>query len=82
MTRSRTHERIGTLSQQIDMHEAHQEGATDPVCGMTVDPDDAKDRGLSIRHENVDYFFCGKGCKLEFSEDPPRYLAADYSPHM
>jgi Cu+-exporting ATPase len=56
--------------------------AVDPVCGMTVDPDSARDRGLHIRHEDVDYFFCGKGCRLDFQEDPARYLAADYQPHM
>ena len=28
--------------------------AVDPVCGMTVDPEDARDRGLHVRHEDVD----------------------------
>ncbi len=66
----------------LEMHSSHGDGAVDPVCGMTVNPDDARDRGLHVRHENVDYFFCGKGCKLDFQEDPARYLAPDYRPHM
>jgi len=56
--------------------------ATDPVCGMSVDPTVARARYLVVRHENVDYFFCGRGCKLDFEEDPERYLAPDYTPSM
>ena len=71
------------MHQPLDMHSPHADGgAKDPVCGMTVDPDNARDRGLHVRHENVDYFFCGKGCKLDFVEDPARYLAPDYMPQM
>ena len=33
-------------------------------------------------HEGRTYYFCGKGCKLEFEDDPGRILAADYEPHM
>ena len=71
------------MHKPLDMHASHQDGGvTDPVCGMTVDPDDARDRGLHVRHENMDYSFCGKGCKLDFQEDPARYLAPGYRPHM
>lgn len=55
---------------------------TDPVCGMTVDPVHAETAGLSAEHEGDTYFFCGKGCKLEFADDPAKYLAADYQPSM
>ncbi len=54
----------------------------DPVCGMTVDVDHARDMGLTLNHEGRDYVFCGKGCMLEFRDDPERYLAAGYSPSM
>lgn len=54
----------------------------DPVCGMTVNSAGARDRGLHSVHGETDYFFCGKGCKLEFDEDPGRYLDGGYVPSM
>lgn len=56
--------------------------ASDPVCGMTVDPETARARGLHSTHAGTDYFFCGKGCKLEFDEDPEQYLDPEYVPSM
>jgi Cu+-exporting ATPase len=56
--------------------------ALDPVCGMTVDPATAQAKGLHSEHKGTDYFFCGKGCKLEFDEDPERYLDPTYVPSM
>jgi YHS domain-containing protein len=54
----------------------------DPVCGMTVDREAAKARGLTATHDDVEYVFCGRGCLLEFRDDPDRYLRADYQPSM
>jgi YHS domain-containing protein len=54
----------------------------DPVCGMTVDPDTARARGLALTHEGTEYVLCGKGCLLEFRDDPGRYLEASYTPAM
>ena len=54
----------------------------DPVCGMTVEPEAAGAKGLHSAHEGTDYFFCGKGCKLEFDDDPDRYLHPSYAPSM
>jgi YHS domain-containing protein len=48
--------------------------AIDPVCGMTVEPEAARGKGLRSPHQGTDYFFCGKGCRLEFDDDPERYL--------
>ena len=42
----------------------------DVVCGMHVDPDDAKARGLSLVHEGHEYVFCGKGCFLRLAMTP------------
>jgi YHS domain-containing protein len=56
--------------------------ALDPVCGMTVEPDVASARGLASSHLAHDYFFCGRGCKLDFDEDPERYLDPGYTPTM
>lgn len=54
--------------------------AVDPVCGMTVEPESARAKGLHSSDGGTDYFFCGKGCKLEFDEDPKRYLDPTYTP--
>ncbi|HTS14851.1 MAG TPA: heavy metal translocating P-type ATPase, partial [Candidatus Sulfotelmatobacter sp.] len=54
----------------------------DPVCGMTVDPLTARARGLAVYFEGIEYVFCGKGCKLDFEEDPGRYPDPTYQPSM
>ena len=54
----------------------------DPVCGMTVDPPVALEKGLHSRYKDTDYFFCGKGCKLDFEDDPEHYLDSAYQPSM
>lgn len=56
--------------------------AIDPVCGMTVDPSAAEAKGLHASYKGVDYYFCGKGCKLEFGDDPERYLDPSHVPSM
>jgi Cu+-exporting ATPase len=47
--------------------------ATDPVCGMKVDPQKAAG---PAEHAGVIYFFCGKGCLARFQADPARYIGA------
>ena len=54
----------------------------DPVCGMTVDVEAARAKGLSIVHDDHEYVFCGKGCALEFRDNPETYLTSGYSPSM
>ncbi len=56
--------------------------AIDPVCGMTVDPEVATSRNLHSKHDGLDYYFCGRGCKLDFDEDPEHHLGADHRPSM
>ena len=74
------------MNRQLDMHHEHHPEAAgaeiDPVCGMTVDPAVARERGLVATHDGGEYFFCGRGCRLDFLEDPARYLALGYQPHM
>ena len=53
----------------------HESTAIDPVCGMTVEVDKSARAELTSEHDGVTYSFCGKGCKLDFEEDPARYLA-------
>jgi len=54
----------------------------DPVCGMTVDQDEARTKGLTLSHEGIEYAFCGKGCLLEFRDDSAQYLDPAYMPSM
>ena len=49
----------------------------DPVCGMDVDTETAK---LSLEHDAGTSWFCGKGCLLEFKDDPQTYLDPAYVP--
>ena len=51
----------------------------DPVCGMEVD---TATSALSYEYEGRTYWFCGKGCLLEFTDDPEKYLSPDYVPSM
>ena len=54
----------------------------DPGCGMHVDPAAAREKGLVTEFEGHEYVFCGKGCLLEFRDDPRRYLDPRYVPAM
>jgi YHS domain-containing protein len=56
--------------------------ATDPVCRMTPQTEVSRAKGLHSLYKGTDYFFCGKGCQLEFAEDPDRFLAPGYLPSM
>lgn len=58
------------------------DAALDPVCGMTVDKVSAGSRDLVAEHEGMTYYFCGRGCKLEFGDDPGRFLDPSYIPAM
>ena len=45
--------------------------ATDPVCGMRVDPDKTAHRA---DHGGQTYYFCCAGCRTKFIADPEKYL--------
>jgi Cu+-exporting ATPase len=55
-------------------HSATPAGATaiDPVCGMKVDPHNAKHRH---EHQGHPYYFCCAGCRTKFIADPDKYLS-------
>jgi Cu+-exporting ATPase len=55
------------------MHETEEVvvKATDPVCGMHVDEQQA----LSAKHGGAKYYFCSAGCKERFEKDPHRYIS-------
>ncbi len=54
----------------------------DPVCGMTVDLAVARADGLVAEHDGTTYAFCGRGCLLDFRDDPARYLDPSHTPSM
>lgn len=56
--------------------------ANDPVCGMTVERSVAESKGLVSTQGDVTYYFCGKGCKLDFDERPEHYLDPSHTPSM
>jgi Cu+-exporting ATPase len=53
--------------------------AIDPVCGMKVQIDGAQHVS---EYQGVTYYFCGKGCRLDFEDDPERFLSPDHIPSM
>jgi YHS domain-containing protein len=46
----------------------------DPVCHMDIDRNTAA--GTS-EYEGTTYYFCGRGCKMDFDEDPAGVLKAE-----
>ena len=45
--------------------------ATDPICGMTVDPNNAAGKH---EHNGQTYYFCSQHCLTKFREDPDKFL--------
>ena len=43
----------------------------DPVCGMTISPDDAVGH---VEHDGETYYFCSDSCLEQFKADPQRFL--------
>ena len=50
----------------------------DPVCGMTVDP--AARPELQLEHLGRTFYFCSKGCLLDFRDEPDKFLDPGYQP--
>ena len=44
--------------------------AEDPVCGKSVDPDQAS---CKIEHRGQTYYFCSLQCKQLFDAEPSEY---------
>jgi YHS domain-containing protein len=49
---------------------------------MTVDIAAARAKGLTHTHEGREYVFCGKGCMLDFRDDPAPFLDPKHLPMM
>ncbi len=65
------HERLA--ANPVSPPEARAGFAVDPVCGMTVDSNDATH---TATHDGQTCFFCCSGCREQFVADPARFLRA------
>ena len=50
--------------------------ATDPVCGMEVDPHTADN---VLEYKGKTYYFCTPLCKVQFESKPEEFLAGSPS---
>jgi YHS domain-containing protein len=64
---------------EYEAGDVHMAIEIDPVCGMEVETT-ATD--LKLEHDGKTWWFCGRGCYLEFQDDPERFLDPDYEPSM
>jgi Cu+-exporting ATPase len=61
------------MSRQAHRHSHHATTAEvlDPVCGMTISPDDAVGH---LEHKEQTYHFCSQDCLDQFRANPDRFL--------
>jgi P-type Cu+ transporter len=52
-------------------HPATPAEVEDPVCGMTISPDDSVGH---VEHQGQTYYFCNQSCLDQFRANPDRYL--------
>jgi Cu+-exporting ATPase len=53
----------------------------DPVCGMEVEVETTPP-ALTHEYKGKTYYFCSRGCLLDFKDDAERILAPGYKPSM
>ena len=51
--------------------------AVDPVCGMQVDTETTPNK---LEHEGTTYYFCSRGCMLDFQDEPAKFRDSSYQP--
>ncbi len=47
------------------------EKVEDLVCGMMIDP---KTAAATSEYKGETYYFCARGCKVVFDQDPEKYI--------
>ena len=60
---------------KIPLLSRRRDPATDPVCGMGVDP--SRPPGGQWKHDRETYYFCGPGCNRAFQKEPQAYLSGE-----
>lgn len=53
--------------------ETESEIETDPVCGMRVEDEQAREHDLAVVYEGRQYLFCGPSCRATFLHRPADY---------
>ena len=61
------------MSAHTHHHAAAPAEVLDPVCGMTIAPEDAVGH---VEHKGETYYFCNQSCLDQFAADPDRFLNA------
>ena len=56
---------------------AERDAATDPVCGMAVDPATSR---IASSIDGSTFHFCCAGCREKFAADPGHYLTPPDEP--
>ena len=54
---------------------------TDPVCGMSVSLEEARELGLAVEYRGTVLGFCGPGCLSAFEADQGAYARATAKMH-
>jgi len=54
--------------------------AKDVVCGMNVEDEQARSRGLVSDAQGRSYYFCSESCKRRFDGEPSKYAAQASEP--
>jgi P-type Cu+ transporter len=57
-----------------EQHTISPAEVVDPVCGMTISPDEAVGQA---EHRGQTYYFCSHSCLEQFRENPDRFLTPD-----
>ena len=69
-----SNEKLEETTMTHDENHSDDKGfATDPVCGMSVDPANA---AATRDHDGVSFYFCSGGCADRFDSDPHRFAHA------
>ncbi|MGE5610912.1 MAG: YHS domain-containing protein, partial [Bacillota bacterium] len=67
------------MNEHPEKHGGESKLMTDPVCGMTVDPNKAQH---TAEYEGRSFVFCSSSCYERFREEPSRYVHGSASiPH-
>ena len=64
---------------QLSQKNSITKDATDPVCGMTVDPTAAQVGRYT--YKGTAYYFCSPACRAKFQADPESYLGHEALTH-
>lgn len=68
------------VSMVIDFLRGGDGTAIDPCCGMEVDTSDPP--GGSYEYQGTTYYFCARGCNLNFQDEPEAFLSGEKTEEM